>query len=74
MKVKEIKVKAETTVNIGNYENYKFSAEMTLELGEDPEKQVFSYGWGKVLKEINERKSFLIANLKEKSKNNPHGV
>jgi hypothetical protein len=66
MKVTKIKTKAATTVNVGNYENYKFETEVELEIGDDPIKQVFSYGWGLCNKEIKERKSFLIQSLKEK--------
>ena len=56
MKVTEISVSVGGTVNIGNYENFKFdaSSKAQLEEGENP-KEVYAQLWEMTSKEITSR-------------------
>jgi hypothetical protein len=75
MKGTKIVTRVATTVNIGNYENYRFECEMEVPTGDNPEVQAFNYGWAQCMKQIKEQKSFLLQNLKaQKTADNPHGI
>lgn len=63
-KVKQVKVSFGQTINTGNYENFRIEGEYILDLENEDESKIYDEYFKKLVKEVNQRATFLKTKLK----------